>query len=138
VAMLKVLEARKKSEEKGPPTPSYLYRAAYTAMVDELRRVQWKREVALEDDQGRTTAPLASTVPGPEQELHAAEIGRGIRDCLARLVQPRRLAVTLHLQGYSLAEAAGMLEWSAKRVDNLLYRGLADLRDCLSSKGLKP
>ena len=35
-------------------------------------------------------------------------------------------------------EAAGILDWSAKRVENLVYRGLADLRDCLAAKGFKP
>jgi RNA polymerase sigma-70 factor (ECF subfamily) len=50
----------------------------------------------------------------------------------------RRLAVTLYLHGHSVPDAARILDWSAKRTENLVYRGLADLRECLLSKGLRP
>ena len=33
---------------------------------------------------------------------------------------------------------AEMLGWNAKRADNLVYRGLADLRRCLTAKGIEP
>ena len=48
----------------------------------------------------------------------------------------RRLAVTLYLQGHSVPAAARLLEWTAKRTENLVYRGLADLRECLTAKGM--
>ena len=48
----------------------------------------------------------------------------------------RRLAVTLHLQGHSVPEAARLLDWAVKRTENLVYRGLADLRECLTAKGI--
>jgi RNA polymerase sigma-70 factor (ECF subfamily) len=28
--------------------------------------------------------------------------------------------------------------WTEKKAENLVYRGLADLRRCLSAKGLRP
>jgi RNA polymerase sigma-70 factor (ECF subfamily) len=46
--------------------------------------------------------------------------------------------VTLHLQGYSVAEAAALLAFGLKQTENLVYRGLADLRRCLAAKGLAP
>ena len=70
--------------------------------------------------------------------MASREIGQGIRDCLARLKNERRMAVTLYLQGHSVPEASRILEWSTKRTENLVYRGLADLRECLLSKGLRP
>lgn len=51
---------------------------------------------------------------------------------------PRWLAVTLHLQGHSVPEVGALLAWTVKKAENLVYRGLADLRSCLSSKGLQP
>ena len=45
-------------------------------------------------------------------------------------------AVTLHLQGHRGAETARLLGWSAKRAENLIYRGLADLRACLEARGM--
>lgn len=138
VAMLRVLDALKRSEEKPTLHPSYLYRAAYTAMVDEIRRAQWRREVPLERDGERAVEPMEKAHAGPERRLLAREIADAIRACLARLAAPRCLAVTLHLQGCSVGEAARTLGWSDKRTENLVYRGLADLRACLASKGVKP
>ena len=63
------------------------------------------------------------------------ELGLAIRRCLGRLISPRRKAVTLYLLGYSVPESARMLEWSAKRTENLTYRGLSSLRGCLREKG---
>ena len=46
--------------------------------------------------------------------------------------------MTLHLQGHSVPDAARVLDWPAKRTENLLYRGLANLRECLMNKGMQP
>ena len=89
-----------------------------------------------------TEAPglqLPPHAPGnPERAGADREIRRGVRDCLLTLVRPRRLAVTLHLQGHSVRESAQLLEWNPKRVENLIYRGLGDLRRCLAGKGIAP
>ena len=65
-------------------------------------------------------------------------MGRELWDCLGRMVRPRRLAVTLQLEGYTPAEAAPLLGWNTKKVYNLIHRGMQDLRDCLRAKGLGP
>ncbi len=134
-AMLRVVHVLER-EENAVLATSYLYRVAHAVVVDEVRRAQWRRESALDDGSGEAAAP--SRDAGPEQRAQAVEIGRGIDGCLAALAEPRRLAVTLHLQGHTLAEAAGLLGWSVKRTENLTYRGLSDLRTCLAAKGLKP
>jgi RNA polymerase sigma-70 factor, ECF subfamily len=46
--------------------------------------------------------------------------------------------VTLYLQGHTVPETARILGWDAKRAENLVYRGLADLRQCLMGKGHRP
>jgi RNA polymerase sigma-70 factor (ECF subfamily) len=48
------------------------------------------------------------------------------------------LAVALHLQGHSVPDIGKLMSWAPKKADNLVYRGLADLRECLVSKGVKP
>ena len=90
----------------------------------------------MENPEEMESAP--SPAAGPEQRACAAEIGDGIRDCLNRLALPRRLAVTLYLQGCAVKEIASRREWTFKRAHNLVYRGLADLRACLATKGLAP
>ena len=114
---------------------SYLYRVTHSVLVDEIRRVKRRRETDLEDE---GVAPVAITRQDPEQIAASREMGRGIQDCLSRLSRERRMAVTLYLQGHSVPEASSVLDWPAKRTENLVYRGLADLRECLVSKGMQP
>ena len=80
---------------------------------------------------------MAVTRQDPERIAASREVGRGIQDCLSQMSRERRLAVTLYLQGHSVPEASRVLDWSAKRTENLVYRGLADLRECLTSKGMR-
>jgi RNA polymerase sigma-70 factor (ECF subfamily) len=121
-------------ESTRPLASSYLYRVAHSALVDEIRKVRRRRESDLDDD---GVAPVAITRQDPERIAASREIGRGILDCLSRMSRERRLAVTLYLQGHSVPEASRVLDWTAKRTENLVYRGLADLRECLTSKGLR-
>jgi RNA polymerase sigma-70 factor, ECF subfamily len=137
-AVVKLLERRGEGSSALPP--SYLWKMAYTATVDEIRRRRRRREVALEDGEDEpATLALADSASTDPERLHAAgEIGRALRDCLRRVVEARRVAVVLHLQGHTVPEAGRILGWHAKRVENLVYRGLADLRRCLSAKGIAP
>jgi RNA polymerase sigma-70 factor (ECF subfamily) len=113
---------------------SYLYRVAYSVLVDELRRLRRRRETDLNGE----AAALTSVRDDPERTAVSRQIGRGIRGCLKAMKRERRLAVILHLQGHSVREAARLLDWAFKRTENLVYRGLADLRACLLSKGMTP
>ncbi|ADO75503.1 RNA polymerase sigma factor [Stigmatella aurantiaca] len=136
VAMMRVVELRKRDPGHAALSSAYLYRVAYTALIDELRRVNARKEVALEEGE---QAPVQPVAPGdPERSAGAAQIARAVRDCLQGLMQDRRLAVTLHLQGHTLHEAAELLGWESKRTENLIYRGLSALRACLSTKGVTP
>jgi len=135
VALIRVIDAGRRSEGEGPYSPSYLRKAAYSAVVDEIRRRRRRREVALEEEDG-TGDELVQVAANPEQRLRGREAGQAIRDCLQRLIRPRKLAVTLHLQGHSVPEVARVLGWNVKRAENLVYRGLADLRECLDGKGI--
>jgi RNA polymerase sigma-70 factor (ECF subfamily) len=79
--------------------------------------------------------PEPNARPDPERHASFGELGAAIRDCLAAIKRERRLAVMLHLQEHQVPETARILGWSVKRTENLVYRGLANLRDCLRGKG---
>lgn len=138
-ALLRLLEIERRSAAAGEKNrelaPSYLWRTATTALIDEIRRLRRRQEVELDDS---AQAAVPSDEPGAARLLAAREIGRGLRDCLQRMVEARRLAVTLHLQGYPVNEAAALLDWDIKKVYNLVHRGLGDLRGCLKGKGIEP
>jgi RNA polymerase sigma-70 factor (ECF subfamily) len=136
-AFLRVFELRRRSEQERELSSFYLKRVVYSALVDEIRRLERRRESSLEAEDGEEL-PLASPSPGPERARAGKEIGAGIRDCLGTLLRPRKLAVTLYLQDVSVVEAARLLGWELKHTRNLVYRGLGDLRRCLTAKGLHP
>jgi len=133
-AMIRVMGILRESEGKATLNASYLWRVAYSATVDEIRRLRRRREVPLEE----VSPEVLPDALDPERSRAGSEIAQGVNECLQRLVEARRFAVVLHLQGHGVPEAARLLGWGAKRVENLVYRGLADLRRCLVAKGIKP
>jgi DNA-directed RNA polymerase specialized sigma24 family protein len=42
--------------------------------------------------------------------------------------------VTLYLEGLKASEIGRALGWTEKRVQNMVYRGLEDLRECLGPR----
>ena len=120
VALLRLLE-RPRSEGSAPRGASYLWRVAYTVVIDEIRRFRRQQRQA-----GQLSESEPGT-PGPEARSE-------ILDCLSSLQDRRRTAVTLHLQGFRTAEVATALGWTEKQAENLVYRGLADLRSCLEGE----
>ncbi|MEM8960048.1 MAG: RNA polymerase sigma factor [Acidobacteriota bacterium] len=134
MAMLRVMDLRRRDPER-TFSSSYLQRTAYSALIDEIRRRKRRAEESLEEeDSGPIAFPDLSA--DPERLAQSKQLGRMMNDCLARLASPRRMAVVLHLQGHNVPESAEILEWGRKRVENLVYRGLADLRRCLTTKGV--
>ena len=140
VALMRVMEIQRKKDGTAELNAVYLRRAAYSAMVDEIRRLRRRQEVSLqgggEEEEDAAFDPAAPS-PDPERASAGREAGRAIRDCLGRLVPPRRHAVTLSLQGHSVPEIGKLLGWTAKKAENLVYRGLSDLRGCLGEKGIR-
>ncbi|MEM7480801.1 MAG: RNA polymerase sigma factor [Acidobacteriota bacterium] len=137
VAMLRLVDVLAASEQERTFNSSYLYKVAYSALVDEIRRLRRRREVAIEDDEGEPM-PIEARVPDPEARTAGSQLRDEIAECLKRLIAPRRAAVVLHLHGHSAAEAADLGGWGLKQARNLIQRGRADLRACLAGKGLQP
>ena len=140
-ALAKVVALDNAAEGKRPLTTFYLHKVAHSALVDEIRRRKRRREVSIEaaSDGGEEARPFEPKAHGdPESHASYRHLGATIRACLAGAKRDRRLAVTLYLQGHSVPETARILGWDAKRTENLVYRGLADLRQCLLDKGHRP
>jgi RNA polymerase sigma-70 factor (ECF subfamily) len=132
-AMTRVLGRSNDSTSLSAP---YLYRVAYSAVVDEMRRQFRRKERAVGDREQLERLPQAVD-PG-SGEIPDIDLGRAVWDCLTRLIVPRRSAVAFHLQGYSAPETADRMGWTKKKAGHLIQRGLRDLRDCLAGKGIRP
>jgi len=119
-ALLRLLE-RRGGEGTTARGASYLWRVAYTVVIDEIRRARRQQRQAQQLGGGE------GGTPGPEARSE-------ILDCVDGLQDRRRAAVTLHLQGFRTGEVATALGWTEKQAENLVYRGLADLRTCLGGE----
>jgi RNA polymerase sigma-70 factor (ECF subfamily) len=126
----------KKSAGEREFSSIYLAKAARGVVVDEIRRRYRRRESQAEERQSVEFAP--SNRPDPEREIFSREMGVALRDCLKRLKDSRRLPVTLYLRGCSVPEVGQRLQWTRKKTESLVFRGLKDLRLCLSKKGIAP
>jgi len=134
VAWLRLRAAFEKDERNRPPGTSLISRVAYCATIDEIRRSRRRREVPMSDAR-EIQEPV--TVD-PARASASREIATGIRFCLSRLTDTRKVAVTLYLQGHTAPQTGRILGWKLKKAENMIFRGIADLRRCLAGKGLKP
>jgi RNA polymerase sigma-70 factor (ECF subfamily) len=134
--LVKLLRSKRKADGEKKFSSAYVEKAVSGAVVDEIRRACRRKENPVADP---ASAERIATGYAPSRGGPASwEVTRGLVDCLAELVHSRRLAVTLYLNGCTVREAAARLHWGLHKTENLVYRGLADLRVCLSRKGLKP
>ncbi len=133
--LVQLLRKLEKTEGKAGFSSMYLLKAAHGVTVDEIRRRSRRRELTGMEDE---MVGNESARPDPERRALSRSLGREIRLCLETIVPARRAALTLHLLGCPVPEIAMRLECSEKSADNRLYRGMKNLRDCLTGKGLRP
>ena len=135
-AALRVIDLEKRGAQEQVRTASYLWRVAFAATMDELRKL--RRRLALAQGQEALAALPVAADSGAAGLESKGELALAIQRCLEQLPEPRRAAVVLHLQGFRVEEASGILGWNVKKVENLTYRGLAELRKALEAEGHAP
>lgn len=131
-ACMRLMDRLAQREENAPLSSSYLWKVAFSVTVDEIRRVRRRPEVPIAEDV--VQRPAAGI--DPERSTEWRQAGQAVVACLRGLSLERRLAVTAYLQGHSIKESARLLGWTDKKYENLMYRGLDDVRGCLRAKGV--
>ncbi|MEP7074550.1 MAG: RNA polymerase sigma factor [Acidobacteriota bacterium] len=128
-----------KSERKIENVSSYLYRIAATVTIDAIRKVRARKEDQMiePDADGPIETPVA-VVKGdsPEDNTIRRELATKVNHALDKLLENRRLCVSLHLRGFTNIEIAKILGWTEPKTRNLIYRGLNDLREFLRDEGI--
>jgi RNA polymerase sigma-70 factor (ECF subfamily) len=132
VAIARILDRLRSAEGTLELSSGYLYRTAYCVVVDEIRRRRRRPEIPIEPD-----AVIQSHEANPERRAFSGEVRDALTGCLTRLATSRRRAVTLHLLGHSVGEISALLECRYKQAENLVHRGLSDLRACLRKHGVQ-
>jgi RNA polymerase sigma-70 factor (ECF subfamily) len=133
IALSRVMDRLRDTRGTIELSRGYLYRAAYSVVIDEIRRRRRRPEAPIDPE-----VSVAARVADPERQAIGLETRVAVRQCLEGLAVFRRRAVTLHLLGSSIAEISRLLECGRKQTENYLYRGLADLRACLRARQVTP
>ena len=81
-------------------------------------------------------AAVPDETRGPDAELEASELAGQVARAIETIPASRRPAVRMYLAGYPREEIASLMGWSEAKTRNLLYRGLADLRERLTELGI--
>ena len=81
-------------------------------------------------------ATLTAANPDPHSALEGSELADRVARAIDEIPATRRPAVRMHLAGYPREEIARLMGWTEAKTRNLLYRGLADLRERLTAEGI--
>ena len=134
---IRLWQARPAGENLSALGSSYVYRTAVSAALDVLRRRRAKRASSIDAKRASAEISLAA-VDSPERDAEGGELGDQIWSAVGELPKSRRSAVRMYLTGYPREEIGRSLGWSEAKTRNLLYRGLADLRELLTKRGIGP
>ncbi len=124
--------------QDGWPVRPWLYAVAVHCAVDALRRskpyaTRGLDEPFASDDGMDFVSPLdvlADDRPGPLEQAHERELGRWVRDCVAKLPEPMRQTLVLaYDEDLSYAEITGRLGVPLGTVKSRLHAAIARLRE---------
>lgn len=112
---------------------TWLYRIALNACIDfNRRRKRFAEPFSLEDDLLSKIGfepPDPHPSSQPERALENKELGRLLRQAIARLPEPLRIAVVLHdIEGLQQKEIASLLNCPLGTVKSRIQRGRCELR----------
>lgn len=81
---------------------------------------------------------IAAAAPTQLDVVVRRDVVERLEAAIDTLDPPRAVAVRMHLAGYGREEIGELLGWTEPKTRNLIYRGLADLRDRLRDLGIGP
>lgn len=134
---IRLWRARESGENIAAVGTSYVYRTAVSAALDLIRRRRASRGEDLATIENSSDAALVQPVT-PEHAVEEAEVRAEVERAVESLAASRRPVVRMYLAGYSREEIARLLGWTEAKTRNLLYRGLADVRERLIQRGFRP
>ncbi len=118
----------------GPRFGAYINRIVKTTLIDELRKLRRQEKLIAHEKQKWSSEGSRKSEAAPDE----SGLKLMITEAADSLIKSRRKVVKLFLSGMTVEEMSFSLGWSCDKTRNLLYRGLADLRDKLREGGNDP
>jgi RNA polymerase sigma-70 factor (ECF subfamily) len=133
IKLWKLLKKGKKVEN----LPSYIRKVAYTATVDELRKMRKQAPARWLDkspdgDALQVLFSYKEPSKSPQDGLEWEEKRRTVRALIEGLGEERKNVLLLYAAGMSVEEICEFCCWDKVKVRHLLYRGISDLRQKIS------
>ncbi len=121
---------------------AWLNTVARNTIIDAIRKRDRIRESPVggsPDDDELPLSEYEDTRPGPERQLEAQEAQEILESALQQVTKPNhRIAWMLrHLEGYSIAEIARILDRKDGTVKIWIFRCTQELRQILINKGIQ-
>jgi len=115
--------------------PSYIKRVIYTTTMDLMRK-RGKIRTKINFEQKSLSQLKSSVIDSPDFIIEKKELRLIIEEAINSLPEERRIIFKLYLTGMNMNEMAEFLNWTQKKVEHLLYRGLDDLKKKFEKEGL--
>jgi RNA polymerase sigma factor (sigma-70 family) len=113
---------------------SYIKKIVNSSVIDQLRK--YRREEDLFKIEKRMRISEMELTYSKEA-IRKKNLEEAVGKAVEMLIDSRRQVIKLYLLNLSIQEIAGYLNWTQDKTRNLLYRGLADLKDLLVEKDAK-
>lgn len=139
---IKVWQKLKKWDTAQGSFQAWLNTVARNTIIDAIRKRDRIREAPLSGQPDDDEVPLSQYEdprPGPDRQLEAREAQEILESALALVTKPNhRIAWMLrHLEGYSIAEIARILDRKDGTVKIWIFRCTQELRQILIKKGIQ-
>lgn len=139
---IKVWQKLNKWDTKQGSFQAWLNTVARNTIIDAIRKRERIREAPVSGSPDDDEVPLSEYEdprPGPDRQLEAQEAQEILESALQQVTKPNhRIAWILrHLEGYSIAEIARILNRKDGTVKIWIFRCTKELRQILISKGIQ-
>lgn len=132
-----ILAFRRISTYRGGSFKSWLLRITANRCYDELRRVQRKPAVSIEDLPGAEAddgPALPADSDTPEEVVQQRELQDAIQQCINALSPDQRIVLVMSdVEGFSYQEIADEVDANLGTVKSRLSRARASVRGCLQA-----
>jgi RNA polymerase sigma-70 factor (ECF subfamily) len=118
--------------------PSYIKRVAYTATIDELRKMRKQNPSSVAADLKNIYSmdrinELRNPEDSPGLRLEEHEMRESLKALIDSLGENRKQVLRLYLIGMSIEEICEFFSWDKTKVRHFLYRGIDDLKEKMKS-----